>query len=530
MRTLEGSNRVHNGIVGILILVLVIGVGQSFSSVPMIFAQPTYYGLFSDSGGLNTQDKVRIAGTDVGTVQSLTIEGDHVKMGFSLGGNQIGTDSRLAIRTDTILGKKVLEVEPRGSETLRASGVLPIGQSTTPYQIYDAFFDVTKAAAGWDIQTVKQSLNVLSETVDQTSPHLSAALDGVARFSDTIGKRDEQFKQLLANANKVASVLGDRSEQINQLLLNSRTLLAAMNERSSALDYLSENVSLVSNQITGLINDNPNLNKVLEQLQTVSGILERHKFDLAESLSTLSKFTASLAEALGSGPYFKVIIINLLSGQVIQPFVDAAFKKRGIDPEQFWRNAGLPAFQFPDPNGERQPNGAPPPAPRVLEGTPDFPGPAVPKGSPCSYTPPADGIPSPQNPLPCADLTTGPFGDNPYGPNYGPPVGVQTSAPNPNAPPPAPGLPISGEPGQVPPSVPGTPVPIGEGPPGARTQPLGPPPGPGPAPVPVPPVPPPPPPVPGPGQQLSPNTVAPLPGNPPFVIPSIAPEDTPTGG
>ncbi len=158
---------------------------------------------------------MRIAGTDVGSIKSLAIDGDHVVMGFSLGGNQIGTDSRLAIRTDTILGKKVLEVQPKGSTVLRANGVLPVGQSTTPYQIYDAFFDVTKAAAGWDIKTVKNSLNVLSDTINQTYPNLSAALDGVARFSDTIGKRDEQFKQLLANANKVASVLGDRSGQIN---------------------------------------------------------------------------------------------------------------------------------------------------------------------------------------------------------------------------------------------------------------------------------------------------------------------------
>ena len=41
MRTLEGSNRVRNGLMGILILLLVIGVGQSFASVPMLFAQPT---------------------------------------------------------------------------------------------------------------------------------------------------------------------------------------------------------------------------------------------------------------------------------------------------------------------------------------------------------------------------------------------------------------------------------------------------------------------------------------------------------
>ena len=192
------------------------------------------------------------------TVEAMEIDGDHVVMGFSTGGNTIGTESRLAINTDTILGKKVLEIEPRGAQTLRPNGTLPLGQSTTPYQIYDAFFDVTKAAAGWDIDTVKQSLNVLSETIDQTYPHLSAALDGVAKFSDTIGKRDEQIKQLLAQANQVAGVLGDRSEQINRLFVNAQrrcwprsTSAAGPSARCWATS------SAFSTQVQGLINDNP---------------------------------------------------------------------------------------------------------------------------------------------------------------------------------------------------------------------------------------------------------------------------------
>src|SRR6201993_390998 len=164
MRTLEPPNRLHIGVMGILVTLLAIAVGQSFTSVPMIFAKPTYYGEFTDSGGLNKSDKVRIAGMDVGRVEGLSIQGDHVLVNFSIGTSTIGTESRLAIRTDTILGKKVVEIEPRGSQTLRPGGVLPLGQSTTPYQLYDAFFDVTKAAAGWNIDTVKQSLNVLSQT------------------------------------------------------------------------------------------------------------------------------------------------------------------------------------------------------------------------------------------------------------------------------------------------------------------------------------------------------------------------------
>ncbi len=502
MRSLEPSNRLRIGLMGILVVLLVIGVGQSFTSVPMIFARPSYYGQFTDTGGLSKGDKVRIAGMDVGKVEGLSIDGDHIVIKFSLGTNSIGTESRLAIRTDTILGKKVLEVEARGNQQLRPGATLPLGQSTTPYQIYDAFFDVTKAAQGWNIDTVKQSLHVLSETVDQTYPHLSAALDGVAKFSDTIGKRDEEITHLLAQANQVASILGDRSQQFDRLLVNAKTLIAAFNERGQAIDALLGNVAAFSQQVKGLINDNPNLNHVLEQLHTLSGILVQRKDDLAKGLTEVGGFLPSLNEAIASGPYFKVVLHNLAQGQIVQPFIDAAFKRRGLDPENFWRGAGLPAYRWPDPNGTRFPNGAPPPPPQVLEGTPDHPGPAVGPGSPCSYAPANpngnitlgdEGLPRPWNPLPCAGAAVGPFG----GGGFPAPIDVQISPPDPNGLPPTPGVPAAAPPGGPPPNVPGTPVPLPDAPPGARTMPVPP------APFSLPPgLPPGPPAAPGPGPQL----------------------------
>jgi phospholipid/cholesterol/gamma-HCH transport system substrate-binding protein len=528
MRSLEGSNRIHNGTMGILILLLVIGVGQSFASVPMVFATPRYYAQFTDTGGLNPGDKVRIAGVDVGTVNSMEIDGDKVIIGYSLGGMKIGTESRANIRTDTILGRKNLEIEPRGSKPLNANGVLPLGQTTTPYQIYDAFFDLTKSASGWDTNTVKQSLNVLSETISQTYPHLSAALDGVARFSDTIGKRDDDIKKLLANANKIAGVLGSRSEQINSLLVNAKTLLAAVNERSYAVGQLLERVAAFSQQVRGFINDNPNLNRVLNQLNTISDVLVQRKYDLIDVLSTLSKFTASLAEALASGPYFKVMLVNLLPYWILQPWVDAAFKKRGIDPQEFWGNAGLPSFRYPDPNGQRQANGAPPAAPTPLEGTPEHPGPAVVAGTPCSYAPAPGDYPTSANPLPCANTSVGPFGNNPYGPNYeGQGPDVVGLPPNPAAAVPAPGVPSAAFPGEFPSFVPGIPPPpFAPGPPGARTVPATP--GPsdpyiapgslqGDGTSPLPPALTGPPPPPGPGPQVGGGEQ--LPGNPPFLPP-----------
>jgi phospholipid/cholesterol/gamma-HCH transport system substrate-binding protein len=465
MRVLEPENRVRVGILAITLAVLATAVGQSFTSVPVLFAEPRYYGEFNDSGGLHSGDKVRITGMDVGHVQEIKIATGHVVVRFTLGHNTIGNESRLAVHTDTILGRKVLDIEPRGGEPLRPDGTLRVGQTTTPYQIYDAFLDANTAAAGWDVNTIRQSLRVLSDTVSQTHPHLKATLEGLQRFADTVGKRDERVKHLLGETSKVAGILGIHGEQINRLLVNAHVLLSAIDQRAEAVEALLGNVTAVAAQVHGLINDNPNLTAVLKQVSAISDVLVKRKDDLVSTVTQLGKFVASLSEIVSSGPYVKAAIFNLLPYQALQPWVDAAFKKRGIDPENFWRSAGLPAFQWPDPNGTRFPNGAPPPAPTVLEGTPGHPGPAVPPGSPCSYTPAADGLPRPGTPLPCSGLEIGPFG----GGGFPAPLDVSPLAPNPGGLPPGPGVPIAGLPGAPPPNLPGTPVPLPGAPPGART-------------------------------------------------------------
>src|ERR1700720_986265 len=132
MRSLEPANRLRIGLMGLVVLLLVVGVGQTFTTVPMLFASPTYYGQFTDAGGMTAGDKVRIAGLSVGQVEAIKIDGDHVVMKFSTGSNTIGTESRLAIKTDTILGKKVVEIEPQGSTPVKVNQVLPLGQTTTP--------------------------------------------------------------------------------------------------------------------------------------------------------------------------------------------------------------------------------------------------------------------------------------------------------------------------------------------------------------------------------------------------------------
>lgn len=89
MRTIEGSDRVRRGAMGLAVVALVTAVGASVTNVPMLFAAPTYYGQFSDTGGLMVGDFVRIDGVNVGQVKTMDVDRDKVIIGFQIGTNTI---------------------------------------------------------------------------------------------------------------------------------------------------------------------------------------------------------------------------------------------------------------------------------------------------------------------------------------------------------------------------------------------------------------------------------------------------------
>jgi phospholipid/cholesterol/gamma-HCH transport system substrate-binding protein len=71
----------------------------------------------------------------------------------------------------------------------------------------------------------------------------------------------------------------------------------------------------------------------------------------------------SLGESVSSGPFFKSYLVNLLPGQFVQPFVDAAFSDLGLDP-----NVLLPSQRVDPPTGQPGTPALPVPYPRTGQG------------------------------------------------------------------------------------------------------------------------------------------------------------------
>jgi phospholipid/cholesterol/gamma-HCH transport system substrate-binding protein len=440
MKSFRERNPIVIGAVGVGLTAGLMLLALNYDKLPFINRTTSYSAYFAEAGGLNAGAPVQVSGFRVGDVESVKLDHARVLVTFNVADNvHIGDRSEAAIQTKSLLGSKIIEVTPRGDG--EQSGPIPLDRTKSAYQLPDALGDLTATISGLNTDQLSDSLAVLTDTFKDTPPDLKLAVAGVQRFSQTLNARDEQLRNLLGNADKATKVLSERSDQVVSLISNSNALLVQLQSQSAALDQIAGSISSLSRQAKAFIDENNTTFKpALDKLNGVLAIVDNRKEQVQKSIKLLNAYAMSLGESVSAGPFFKAYIGNLLPGQFLQPFIDAAFSDLGLDPHV------LAPSQLTDP-----PVGQP--------GTPALPMPYPRTGQ--------GGDPN----LTLPDAITG----NPGDPRY--PYRAPLPAPPPGGPPPGP--PAAAAPGFE--SVPSPPVsgPFPIAAPGEA-------PAPGPAPTPVP--------------------------------------------
>lgn len=380
IKPLNRQNPVLVGVVGTIIVTCVVLAAFQYNKLPFVKNTNDYAAYFAEAGGIKSGNTVRVSGMGVGRVSDIRLEGTKVRIEFTVHqGIQLGDRTEAAIETETILGSKMLELTSRGDGKL--TGVIPLERTTSPYELPDALGDLTTTISGLDTAQLSSALTTLANTIKETPPDLKPALQGVARFSDTLNGRDAQLRSLLGNANKVSAVLGRRSQQIAGLVANSNALLAALLDERDSIDALMNNITAVSHQVSGLVSDNRStLKPALDKLNGVLEILDNRKEDIQKTLPKFKRYAMSFGECLGSGPFFKAYVANLIPGQIGGPVLDADMYDRFLDPNQ-----KLPSEAVDPPTGT--PPVPPENAPVPLWSQPPSPPPSTP---PVRTIPPPD--------------------------------------------------------------------------------------------------------------------------------------------
>lgn len=359
----RGGHLVRTGIMGVILMVLVIAVGLQPERLSEWANSVRYQARFAEAGGLSVGNDVTLAGIKVGSVSDISLDNGDALVLFTLEGRYgLGSDTQAHIRTGTLLGERVLALEPAGSGRMGALDEIPLSRTSSPYSLTDAVGELTTNTAGTDTGSLNQSLDTLSQTIDQIAPQLGPTFDGLSRLSRSLNSRNESLSDLLRSAGDVTEVLSERSEQVNTLILNANDLVGVLNDRRQAIVSLLANTAEVSRVLSGVVADNEaQLKPALDRLNSVTAVLEKNRDNISKALPGLAKYELTQGETVSNGFYYSAFVPNLVFGQLLQPFLDYAFGfRRGVNAGQPPDNAG-PRSELPFPvNGIPQPGDLPP--------------------------------------------------------------------------------------------------------------------------------------------------------------------------
>lgn len=317
MTPFREQNKTVIGAIGILaILALLAG---SFS-IDKVIGGKEYKAEFTEAAGLRPNDEVRVAGVKVGKVLAVDLAGDRVQVRFRVKDAELGSRSRADIRIKTVLGRKFMMLSPDGDGRLPPGATIPLGRTSSPYDITEAFRDLSTTVGDIDDDLLAKNFTTLADAFRDTPDEVQASLQGLGRLSRTLSARDTQLRALLDRSAGVTKVLAERDQDLVAFFDQSSLVLQELQRRRAAISRLLDTTTELSQQLVALVRENrADLAPALSQLRGVTQVLRKNQDNLDASLQRLAPFVRLFANNLGNGRWFDTLIQNLVPPPALVP-------------------------------------------------------------------------------------------------------------------------------------------------------------------------------------------------------------------
>ncbi|WP_225801010.1 MCE family protein [Streptomyces sp. NK15101] len=312
-KPVEERSPVAVAVVGLLVLALMAVLAYNVERLPLVGGDTAYSADFTEAAGLDAGDEVRIAGVKVGEVTGVSLDGPKVKVTFEVGDAWIGDRSTAAIAIKTLLGEKYLALDPLGSAPQDPGTRIPRSRTTSPYDVTQAFQDLSGTVDAIDTEKLAESFETISETFKDSPPHVRNAATGLSELSKSVSKRDTQLARLLENSKKFTKTLQDRKSSFEILLEDGGSLLGELRKRREAIRALLKGSRDLGTELSGIVGDNNRqLGPTLKALSRVTGVLEKNSGRLDRTLALIGPYYRLVGNTLGSGRWFDSYLCGLV--------------------------------------------------------------------------------------------------------------------------------------------------------------------------------------------------------------------------
>ena len=298
--TLEDRNRTGIGLVALAAiaillagLVILTKVGPGYKRVSADFIQ---------AAALLPKNPVTVAGIPVGTVTGMHLNGDHVTVDLRIQNNiDLGKDSRAVIMVTTILGSRYLALHPGGGGPL-ADNTIDINHTEVPYDLQQALQDVAINFGEVNTDQLARAVEVLGKQIQGLPPMIPKSMDNLKRLSKVMADRRDQFGSMLKTMDLVTATLRRQQTSIGAMVNQGQQLFGEFVTRRAAFHQMIQALNSLINVLDDtIVTDRAQVDALLGNMNTLSGLLKQHDDMLASLLQSAPVALRGIANSTGTG-------------------------------------------------------------------------------------------------------------------------------------------------------------------------------------------------------------------------------------
>ncbi len=287
----------------------------------------TYHALFTNVTGLKSGNFVRIAGVEVGKVQSITL-GDNGIVTVSFSAEEavrLTQGSRVMIRFDDLIGGRYVALEEGPGSTVALEPGSTIGlDRTVPALDLDALIGGFRPLfRALDPDQVNALSGQLIRAFQGEGATVNSVLAQTATLTHTLADRDELIGQVIGNLNTVLDSFGSQRDQFGKAVGSLTDLMGGLAQRRAAIGNWVHQADASSATITDLLrNARPPAQKVLAETDRTAGIVVADHEYVDNLLATLPETYRVLGRQGMYGDFFSFYLCDLvlkLNGKGGQP-------------------------------------------------------------------------------------------------------------------------------------------------------------------------------------------------------------------
>jgi phospholipid/cholesterol/gamma-HCH transport system substrate-binding protein len=275
-----------------------------------------YHAIFSNASRLKGGQKVRIAGVNVGTVQSVSLRPDtHVDVTFVIDKQyQLYTSTRALVRYENLTGDRYLEIAsgPGELRKLNPGGTIDINH-TEPALDLDALLGGLKPVLkGLDGDKINQISNAVIELLQGQGGPLSDLLANTASFTQTLADRYQVISEVIHNLNTVLGTVDAKSAQFNASVDLLQKLVTGLAQGRDPIAGAIAPLASAESDLTDLLQQSRRpLQGVLENLRPLATELDTRKGEVNRVIEPLAENYLRLASLGAYGSYFNYYICGV---------------------------------------------------------------------------------------------------------------------------------------------------------------------------------------------------------------------------